>query len=103
MNRSITTLEVTTGVVSLLSLAVLIGLPMSTSDFARHRHLVPSDDFNTKVSANVSVDYVDLAKSRLAVVRIPAGQFRMGTDQVIRADDFWKPCPSCDPRNNAER
>ena len=48
-------------------------------------------------------DYVRLGKLRLAIVRIPSGTFRMGTDQVIRADDFWKDCSSCPPRNDAER
>jgi len=48
-------------------------------------------------------DYVDLAKSRLVVVNIPAGTFRMGTDLVVKADDHWKPCPTCPPRNDVER
>lgn len=48
-------------------------------------------------------DFVDLTGSRLAVVRIPAGTFRMGSDQLIRADDYWKPCPACPPRNDVER
>ncbi len=48
-------------------------------------------------------DYVDLGKSRLVVVKIPAGTFRMGSDQVIHADDYWKPCPNCAPRNEVER
>jgi formylglycine-generating enzyme required for sulfatase activity len=53
-------------------------------------------------SAN-SPDYVELPKSRLAIVRIPAGTFRMGTDQVLRADDHWKACSDCPPRNDVER
>jgi formylglycine-generating enzyme required for sulfatase activity len=53
-------------------------------------------------SAN-SPDYVELPKSRLAIVRIPAGTFRMGTDQVLRADDHWKTCSDCPPRNDVER
>jgi formylglycine-generating enzyme required for sulfatase activity len=48
-------------------------------------------------------DYVDLPKSRLLVVRIPAGMFRMGTDRVLTADDRWKPCQKCPPRNDVER
>jgi formylglycine-generating enzyme required for sulfatase activity len=42
-------------------------------------------------------------KSRLVIVRIPAGTFRMGTDQVIRADDHWKSCSNCPARNDVER
>ena len=53
-------------------------------------------------SAN-SPDYVELPKSRVAIVRIPAGTFRMGTDQVLRADDHWKTCSDCPPRNDVER
>lgn len=48
-------------------------------------------------------DYVELVKSRLAIVRIPAGTFRMGTDPVIRADDGWRSCSDCPPRNDVER
>ena len=48
-------------------------------------------------------DYVELVKSRLAIVRIPAGTFRMGTDLVIRADDGWRSCSDCPPRNDVER
>lgn len=55
------------------------------------------------VASNVQTDYVKLGKLRLAVVHIPPGKFLMGTDQVIRADDFWKACSSCSPRNDAER
>jgi formylglycine-generating enzyme required for sulfatase activity len=47
--------------------------------------------------------YVDLGKSRLKIVKIPAGSFRMGSDQVIRADDAWEPCPTCPARNEVER
>lgn len=48
-------------------------------------------------------DYVDLGKSRLVVIKIPAGTFRMGTDQVLTADENWKPCSPCPPRNDVER
>jgi len=52
-------------------------------------------------SANPS-DYVELVKSQIVVVRIPAGTFLMGTDQVLRADDHWKPCTNCPMRNEVE-
>ena len=48
-------------------------------------------------------DYVELVKARLAIVSIPAGTFRMGTDLVIRADDGWRSCSDCPPRNDVER
>ncbi len=48
-------------------------------------------------------DYVEFGRSRLAVVKIPAGTFRMGSTQVIHADDYWNPCPNCAPRNEVER
>jgi hypothetical protein len=48
-------------------------------------------------------DYVDLGKCRVKIVKIPAGSFRMGPDQVVHADDSWTPCPSCPPRNEVER
>ena len=48
-------------------------------------------------------DYVQLVKARLLIVRIPAGMFRMGTDQVLRADEHWKLCANCPARNDAER
>jgi formylglycine-generating enzyme required for sulfatase activity len=48
-------------------------------------------------------NYVDLGKCRVLIVKIPAGTFRMGSDQVIHADDSWTPCPSCPPRNEVER
>ena len=54
-------------------------------------------------SSSQPPDYVELVKSRLVVVRIPAGTFRMGTDQVLTADDHWKPCQKCPPRNDVER
>jgi formylglycine-generating enzyme required for sulfatase activity len=53
-------------------------------------------------SANPS-DYVELVKSRLVIVKIPAGTFRMGSDQELRADDNWKICPNCPARNDVER
>lgn len=56
----------------------------------------------TNISANPS-DYVELSKSRLAIVRIPPGTFQMGTDQVIKADDYWKTCSNCPARNDVER
>jgi len=56
----------------------------------------------TGISANPS-DHVELVKSRLVIVTIPAGTFQMGTDQVIRADDHWKSCSKCAVRNDVER
>lgn len=56
----------------------------------------------TGISANPS-DHVELVKSRLVIVRIPAGTFQMGTDEVIRADDHWKSCSKCAVRNDVER
>jgi formylglycine-generating enzyme required for sulfatase activity len=55
------------------------------------------------VSAPQQRNYVDLNKSRLIIVKIPAGTFRMGSDLVIHADDGWKPCSTCSPRNEVER
>ena len=54
-------------------------------------------------SAPQQTNYVDLNKSRLIIVKIPAGTFRMGSDLVIHADDSWKPCSTCSPRNEVER
>jgi len=68
----------------ILVLVVLVALPMACG------------------CANRS-DYVELAKSRLAIVRIPAGTFQMGTDLAIKADDHWKTCSNCPPRNDVER
>jgi formylglycine-generating enzyme required for sulfatase activity len=48
-------------------------------------------------------NYVELTKSRLIIVKVPAGTFRMGSDQVIHADDAWNPCSACSPRNEVER
>ena len=48
------------------------------------------------------IDHLSLGKTRMTLVRIPAGTFSMGTDQIIRADDRWNPCPSCPPRNDVE-
>lgn len=48
-------------------------------------------------------DLIDLGKSHMIIVKIPAGSFAMGSDQVIHADDSWKPCPACAPRNEVER
>jgi|HubBroStandDraft_1064217.scaffolds.fasta_scaffold00954_7 formylglycine-generating enzyme required for sulfatase activity len=48
-------------------------------------------------------DFIDLGKSRVIIVKIPAGTFSMGSDQVIHADDAWNPCPACAPRNEVER
>jgi formylglycine-generating enzyme required for sulfatase activity len=56
----------------------------------------------TGSSANPS-DYVELVKSRLVIVEIPAGTFRMGTDQVLKADGHWKTCSNCPARNDVER
>jgi len=46
---------------------------------------------------------VDLGETRLVLVRIPSGTFSMGSNDAIRADDGWNPCPSCPPRNDVER
>lgn len=46
---------------------------------------------------------VDLGRSRVIIVKIPAGSFRMGSDQAIHADDAFKPCPTCPSRNEVER
>src|SRR5215813_4000229 len=54
-------------------------------------------------SAPQQPNYVDLNKSRLIIVKIPAGTFRMGSDLIIHADDGWKPCATCSPRNEVER
>ncbi|MGC1258956.1 MAG: formylglycine-generating enzyme family protein [Candidatus Acidiferrales bacterium] len=35
------------------------------------------------------MDYVDLGKSRIALVKVPAGTFQMGTAQVLTAEDDW--------------
>ena len=56
----------------------------------------------TGVSAN-RPGYVELLKTRLAIVRIPPGTFRMGTEQVLRADDHWRTCSNCPSRNDVER
>ena len=48
-----------------------------------------------KAPPNPQVDFIDLGKSRLAIVRIPHGTFRMGTDQVLAGKDNWT--------NDAER
>lgn len=56
----------------------------------------------TSTSAGQS-DHVDLGKSHIVVVKIPAGSFRMGSEMAIHADDYWAPCASCPPRNDVER
>lgn len=48
-------------------------------------------------------EFVQVGTSRLALVRIPAGKFWMGTNVVLRADENWKTCSSCPARNDAER
>ncbi len=35
------------------------------------------------------MDYVDLGTSRLALVKVPAGTFQMGTTQVLTANNDW--------------
>ncbi len=47
--------------------------------------------------------FIDVGRARLALVEIPPGTFRMGTDEVIHADDGWKICPTCPSRNDVER
>ena len=54
------------------------------------------------LSFSDDLEYLDLGKSRLALVKIRPGKFLMGTDEVIRADDYWKPCSTCPPRNEDE-
>jgi len=46
---------------------------------------------------------VHLGNIIITVVKIPHGTFRMGTDQIIHADDRWRPCPTCTPRNDYEQ
>ncbi|HET9401716.1 MAG TPA: SUMF1/EgtB/PvdO family nonheme iron enzyme [Candidatus Acidoferrales bacterium] len=48
-------------------------------------------------------NYIELGKSRLVIVKIPAGTFRMGSDEVIHADDGWSLCSTCSSRNEVER
>ena len=48
-------------------------------------------------------EYIELVKSRIVIIRIPAGTFRMGSDKEIRADDHWKACADCPARNDVER
>lgn len=51
-------------------------------------------------SSSAQSDFIDVGKSRVIIVKIPAGTFGMGSDQVIRADDAWKPLPSlCSPQS----
>jgi formylglycine-generating enzyme required for sulfatase activity len=38
---------------------------------------------------NPATDYVDLNQSRIALVKVPAGAFEMGTAQVITAQPNW--------------
>lgn len=47
--------------------------------------------------------YLDMEKARVAIVRIPAGTFLMGSNLNIKADDYWKPCTNCAARNDVER
>lgn len=54
-------------------------------------------------NASAQSDGIDLGTSRIIIVRIPAGTFAIGSDEVIHADDAWQPCPACAPRNNVER
>jgi formylglycine-generating enzyme required for sulfatase activity len=54
-------------------------------------------------SSSAQSDFIDLGKSHVIIVKVPAGSFAMGSDQVIHADDGWKPCPACAPRNEVER
>ncbi len=48
------------------------------------------------------IAHVDLGRTRPTLVHIPAGTFRMGTDEVIRADDRRKPRTSCPVRDEVE-
>ena len=56
-----------------------------------------------RVGAGQTRDSVELPRSALVVVHIPPGSFQMGNDQVIHANDQWKPCPACPSQNDAER
>jgi formylglycine-generating enzyme required for sulfatase activity len=56
----------------------------------------------TGASSPQSAD-IHLGKTIIAVVKIPHGTFRMGSDQIIHADDYWRACPTCAPRNDYER
>ena len=60
----------------------------------RSRHTLPSSR---------DVEYLDLGNARMTIARIPAGNFSMGTDEVIKADDNWRPCSTCPARNDLER
>lgn len=51
----------------------------------------------------IDIDHVDVGNMQIAVVRVPAGTFAMGSPLAIRADDGWKPCASCPVRNDVER
>jgi hypothetical protein len=53
-------------------------------------------------SSSAQSDFIDLGKVHVIIVKIPAGTFAMGSDQVIHADDAWKTCPACAPRNEVE-
>lgn len=49
------------------------------------------------------LDYVTCVDTRIAVMKIPRGTFWMGDNNIIKADDGWKLCPSCPVRNDVER
>ena len=54
-------------------------------------------------AAGQARDSVALPGSAILVLRIPPGTFQMGSDRVIFADDHWKACATCPPRNDVER
>lgn len=68
-------------------LAALIFVMLSTACFA----------------AGPEVDYIEAGKAKISVVRIPRGNFRMGSEMIVKADDHWDPCETCPPRNDVER
>jgi formylglycine-generating enzyme required for sulfatase activity len=53
-------------------------------------------------SSSAQSDVIDLGKTHVIIVKIPASTFGMGSIQVIHADDAWNPCSACAPRNGVE-
>lgn len=52
---------------------------------------------------SIDIDHVDVGEMQIAVLRVPAGTFIMGSPLLIKANDSWKPCTSCPVRNDVER
>lgn len=84
--------------VSTCVLAALVAIAQTRPDLQPHH--VPAAQH---AIANHPSDYVSVGKTRLVLIHIPPGTFWMGTNQVLRADDYWKLCSSCPPRNDGER